>query len=181
MFILGRVTTVAGIRDAHQLIIDVASLTFHIHVSTFQSEARERVINGCITPARWIVTTLALVAKPTFMDIVSLVTGAAVSRGCLQDRQCECVPMTASTIHTEVCPFERIIGRLMVKTTRKTVEAIMTYQAIKTEHLDMLDQKSALLIQMARPAGTDIERSYRLGVAGETGCANVVPQSVMRF
>lgn len=89
--------------------------------------------------------------------------------------------MTAGTIRTEVCPFERIIGSLMVKTTCKTVEAIMTYQAVKTEHLDMLDQKSALLIQMARPTGGDIERSHCLGVAGETGCAGVVPQSIMRF
>ena len=89
--------------------------------------------------------------------------------------------MTASTIHTEVCPFERIIGRLMVKTTRKAVDAIMTYQAIKTEHLGMLDQKSALLIQMARPAGGDIERSDRPGMAGETGCAGVVPQSFVCF
>lgn len=81
MFIFGCVTAVAGVRDAHQLIADVAGLTFHIHVSTFQREAREFVIDGRITPVSRIMTALTPVPQSTFMHIVGLMTGAAVLRG----------------------------------------------------------------------------------------------------
>ena len=80
MFIVGRVTAVAGVRDAHQLIIEVASFTFHIHVSAFQRETCELVIDGRVTPVSRIMTALTLVPQPTFMHIVGLVTGAAVLR-----------------------------------------------------------------------------------------------------
>jgi hypothetical protein len=117
MFIFGCMTAVAGIRNTHELMVDMAGRTFRIKMGTFKHEARERVIDAGVTPARRVMAGLTLIAQPAFMHIICPMTSRTILRGRLQDRQRERIPMTASAIHAKVLSLEWVIRALVVKTT----------------------------------------------------------------